>query len=165
MSDLIIASSPSGDGVRPFQPRVSGAVDPALRRRSSPPRLQVLLPVHLARRRHAVVWRVGDRRGGGVAGFSLRLRLARRPEPERQPDHERWSPAHLPPRRSHAGMDGSCTANEFFAGNSQSGCEPGSGTTRMSASRPARPSAHRGEGERTPRDGRDSDTQSHEPTA
>jgi hypothetical protein len=35
-------------------------------------------------------------------------------------------------RHTFTGQDGSCTVGEFFAGNSQSGYEPGSGTTRMS---------------------------------
>lgn len=35
-------------------------------------------------------------------------------------------------RHTFTGQDGSCTLNEFQAGNSESGYEPGSGTTRMS---------------------------------
>lgn len=35
-------------------------------------------------------------------------------------------------RHTFTGLDGSCTLNEFQAGNSESGYEPGSGTTRMS---------------------------------
>lgn len=35
-------------------------------------------------------------------------------------------------RHTFTGLDGSCTLNEFLAGNSESGYEPGSGTTRMS---------------------------------
>ena len=37
-------------------------------------------------------------------------------------------------RHTFTGEDGSCTLNEFQAGNSESGYEPGSGTTRMSYS-------------------------------
>lgn len=35
-------------------------------------------------------------------------------------------------RHTFTGLDGSCTLNEFLAGDSESGYEPGSGTTRMS---------------------------------
>jgi hypothetical protein len=35
-------------------------------------------------------------------------------------------------RHTFTGQDGSCTVGEFFAGDSESGYEPGSGTTRMS---------------------------------
>jgi Metallo-peptidase family M12B Reprolysin-like len=38
-------------------------------------------------------------------------------------------------RHTFTGQDGSCTVGEFFAGNSESGYEPGSGTTRMSYNR------------------------------
>lgn len=37
-------------------------------------------------------------------------------------------------RHTFTGQDGSCTINEFLAGDSESGYEPGSGTTRMSYS-------------------------------
>ena len=37
-------------------------------------------------------------------------------------------------RHTFTGQDGSCTLNEFLAGDSESGYEPGSGTTRMSYS-------------------------------